>query len=300
MRRAIYSLIVVAAALTACSPKPKLTCASDAAQSTTISLIKDELEKAVLKNLTSDTPVTQVSKASIRASVSQLIIALTDIRTTKEDPNSTKKFCTANLSVRVPSDMLADAEKARSDAEANNVSALADQNDINRSAETFSAGFDYDVQPTDDGKKVYSGTESMPKFSSFFGELVASSLLKSRIEQAHLEAQQQVAAQQAQQQAAATEQRNADLSLAKTDNQLANQTITAVWRNVPPDTRAEMLESQRGWIRSKTASCNVVAAGASTDATEQETARLRCDTKATQERTQFLQQYATNGADSGQ
>ncbi len=290
MRRSTISFAVVLLLLAGCAQKPKIECTSPDATSTTIDLIKSQLQDSVYKNLTSNNQTTQVTKSNIRATIQQLVISLDDIRTSKEDPNSTRKFCTANLDIKAPSQLVIDADKARSDAGLGTVATLADQNDVDQQADTYKISFDYNVQPTDSGDKVYSQSDDFAKITGFFGELLSSSLLKTAVEQAQIQQQQAAQAQAQQQQVAQTEQKNADLASAKTDNQLANQTIAAVWKNLPADTRARLLDDQRAWIRKKIADCNVAAASASVDPTEQDTARIKCDTQATQQRIQAFQQ----------
>ena len=286
------------AGLSACSAKPKLQCVDAAAQSTATDLVREQIQKAVTEKLRSGDQPVQVLSSMIRATVQQLAIALADIRTTKEDPNSTKRFCTASLRITVPADMLSDAEKARSDAKLTNVSALADENNAEREANAFKTDFEFDVQPTDDGSKVYAESQDLAKVTGFYGELVASSLMKAAIEQTVIQQQQAVSAQQQQQAAAVEEQRAADQAQATTEHDLSTQTITAVWKSLTPEARAALLEDERNWMRKKTADCDVEAASASLDPTEQATARLRCDTKANQARIAVLQQQS--GAEMAQ
>lgn len=296
MLRAGTVLLVATLGVTACSQKPKLECSNKEAQSVTVDLIKDQIEKSVTEQLKSGNTQSHVLSSNIRATVQQLVISLLDIRTTKEDPNSTKRFCTARVHIAIPSDVIDNAEKARSDAKLTDISSLADESKVDRQANAFNVEFDYDVQPTDSGDKVFAESDDFSKISSFYGELLASSLLKSAIEQAQTAQQEAAAAQQQQQQAALAEQHAADLAQAKTDNQLANQTLTALWKNLAPDVRSSILEDQRAWIRKKIADCNVEAAASSTDAGDQEITRLRCDSKATQARIQRFQQGSGQSA----
>jgi uncharacterized protein YecT (DUF1311 family) len=72
-------------------------------------------------------------------------------------------------------------------------------------------------------------------------------------------------------------QHQADLAAAKTDNQLATQTIGATWKAIPDGVRHQLPPAQRAWIAKKTADCRVEAASSSTNPQEQEIARLGCD-----------------------
>lgn len=86
-------------------------------------------------------------------------------------------------------------------------------------------------------------------------------------------------------------QRQAEHDKAVADNKLSTQGITAAWNAIETSTRADILPQQRAWIKSKDANCSVEAASASLDHTEQETARLKCDTEANRSRIEWLKQY---------
>jgi uncharacterized protein YecT (DUF1311 family) len=177
------------------------------------------------------------------------------------------------------------------------VTQLADSNDVDREADTFSAKTDYDVQPTDTGDKIFAETETKSPLMNVVSEVIASSLLHNVLQQAAAAQKQQQQAQQTQQNTALAEQKAADLNSAKVDNQLAMQSILAVWRALPAAVRAQLLPQQRAWVRKKDADCRVEAASASTDPTDMEVARLKCDTTATQERINFLQPYREQTSD---
>ncbi len=205
-------------------------------------------------------------------------------RTTRKDPNSTKRFCEGMLNNSLPAEDLVNADEARSAAGLGTVTQLADANDVDREADTFSAKADFDVQPTDTGDKLFAETETKSPIMNVASEVLASSLLHNVLQQAAATQQEAQQTQQAQQNAALAEQKAANLNSAKTDNQLATQSILAVWRSITATTRAQLLPQQRAWARKKDADCRVEAATTSTDPTDMEVARLNCDTRVTQER----------------
>lgn len=295
---AIAALVASSCMVAGCSRKAEVSCSSPDATSTTIDVLKQALEKQAFSAMSSAGSGEAPSKSSIRAAIAQLVISFEDIRTTREDPNSTKKFCEGTLKIRFPAEDLTNADEARSAAGLNTVTQLADANDVDREADTFSAKADYDVQPTDTGDKVFAQTETKSPIMTVASEVLASSLLHSVLQRAAAQAQQEQQTQQAQQNAALSEQKAADLNSAKTDDQLATQSILAVWKAIPPSTRAQLLPQQRAWARKKDADCHVTAASASTDPTDMEVARLKCDTSTTQERISFLQQFRAPTLDS--
>lgn len=287
-----FAALFVSSCLSAgCSKKAEVTCSAPEATSTTIDILKEALEKQAFSAMSSGDNGELPSKANLRAAIAQLVFSWDDIRTTREDPNSTKKFCEGTLKIRFPAEDLSNADEARATAGLNTITQLADANDVDREADTFSAKADYDVQPTDTGDKVFAETETKSPLMTVASEVLASSLLHSVLQRAAAQAQQEQQTQQAQQNAALTEQKAADLNSAKTDDQLATQSILAVWRAIPPGTRNQLLAQQRAWARKKDADCHVTAASASTDPTEMEVARLKCDTSTTQDRITFLQQF---------
>lgn len=303
LRWSLIAVVLIAALvgawwLTGFGKKPDVQCSSSDAMSTTIDVLKKGLEKETETRTSNVENTGAVSKSSIRAAVAQIVFSFEDVRTTRQDPNSTKRFCEGTLKIRFPAEDLSNADEARSAAGLGTVTQLADSNDVDREADTFSAKADYDVQPTDTGDKIFAETETKSPLMNVASEVLASSLLHNVLQQAAAAQQQQQQAQQTQQNAAVAEQKAADLNSAKVDNQLATQSILAVWRAIPAAVRAQLLLQQRAWVRKKDADCRVEAATASTDPTDMEVARLKCDTAATQERINLLQPYRGQSPDS--
>lgn len=291
----VATIAALALGLAACGKGKAVQCTAASAQAPVVDIVKEHLEHSVSRALRGNNAGGSLSK--IRAAIAQLVVTIEDIRTSKEDPNSTKRFCTGTLRIRFPADALADADRAREAANLNSVSDLADSSDVERHADSFTSTIEFNVQPTDDGSKVFAETESGNNMFDFASELLSSSLMRAAVEDQ--QRQQQAAADQAtaDQNAALAEQRDANLSAAKTENQLAVQTINAVWKALSPGTRSQLMPLQRAWVRKKTADCAVEAASASTDPTDRETARLQCDTRAENERVNYLN--GMRGSDQG-
>src|SRR4051812_4755518 len=93
--------------------KPSLTCTNEDAVSTTLQVVNNQVEKRVRDALKRDDGTAVVGIAKIRATLKQLGFRIEDIRTSKEDPNSTKKFCTGTFKIVVPPEVLEDAERGR-------------------------------------------------------------------------------------------------------------------------------------------------------------------------------------------
>jgi uncharacterized protein YecT (DUF1311 family) len=91
-----------------------------------------------------------------------------------------------------------------------------------------------------------------------------------------------------------TEQQQAALlalDRAKKAEQAANEALSARWDKIPPDAKAQILESQRAWINDETAGCTKQAVAASGDEVAKGAVFAKCDTAATQARTEWLKQY---------
>ncbi|MGZ8285140.1 MAG: hypothetical protein ACXW27_04590 [Allosphingosinicella sp.] len=274
--------------------KPSLTCTDADAVSTTLDVINSQVEKRVRNALKRDDGTAVVGVAKIRATLKQLRLSIEDIRTSKEDPNSTKKFCTGRLKVVVPPEVLEDAEKGRELAQQGSIADLAEQQNFESEANAFSSDLSYDVQPTDEGDKVYAQVEDGDNVYAFVSAVLASHLARKALENEKAQQQQAVAAQQQEEAAALAEQKSAALGEAKAEHQLAEQTINEVWQNFPAETRSSLLPLQRAWIKKKGADCRIEAAANSADPQEREASRLRCDSRLTYERVTQLRGYATD------
>lgn len=133
----------------------------------------------------------------------------------------------------MPADVLTDADRARQAVNLITVTDLADGNDVVRKADSFTTAIEFNVQPIDDGSKVFAETESGDNMFSVTAELLSSSLMRAAVEDQ--QRQQQTAADQAtdEQNALLTEQRDANVAAARTADQFAVQTINAVWKALP-------------------------------------------------------------------
>lgn len=279
--------------LTGCG-KGAVECSASYAQEPVISIVREQIEKLASAKARDEDGGRAVSISKIRAAVALLKISLDDIRTSKQDPNSTKRFCVGTLKIAFAGTTLEDANAAREAAGLPTLSALADDNDIERNADRFSVPIEFNVQPTDDGEKVYAETESGNNLFEFAGEALASGLLRSSIEDAQRVArvsEQQRAATIA---AAELDSQSATLEMLKNENQLANQTINALWASIPRPTRNQLLNTQRAWSRKKDADCRIEGASASVIAAEIEARRLACDTRVTQQRIAYLEPYRSD------
>jgi uncharacterized protein YecT (DUF1311 family) len=286
----LISGVVVALLLSGCGAQP-VDCASESARNTIAGIVTDQLEKEAREAVTKSDGTLLASPSKIRATVAQIKVLFDDVRTTKKDPDSTKRFCEGTMRVVLPLGMLSDAEKAREVADMSSIKVLTEGAGFEQNANAFSHTVAFSVQPTDDKKKIFGEVEDFGSQFSTLGELIGAHLVLPT-----LQAQQQSAAAtlQAEQTALAEQaalQSQADLEMAKGENSLATQRINEIWRAIPDYSRAEILDIQRAWIKKKTADCNIKAAETSTDPAAKEAARLRCDTEVTNSRSTELRAY---------
>ena len=147
-------ILIAAFSLSACNMKDDIfqsnsDCSSKEAQDVLKNIIKTESEKAITGNDGMD-----ISKA--RATLEQIKITIDNVRTTKQDPDSTKKFCTGSIKLSVPSELYNNIEKAF--VLIKNPGTLKDafqREGFEVNANVLSKNADYTTQPTDGQKQLF-------------------------------------------------------------------------------------------------------------------------------------------------
>jgi uncharacterized protein YecT (DUF1311 family) len=254
-----------------------------------LSILREQVGKAAEADLEAEDGTRLAGSSRIGATVAELKMTIEDIRTTKKDPDSTKRFCAGTARIVAPLTMIQDADQTRKLLDMGDVDSLFEQAGLKRSADALSFDIEYSVQPTDKRDKIYGEVEGAGFQLTALGQLVGAHLARREIEGATQAkaAQDAAAAAETARQVQAAQQ--ADLDLSAAENKLAAQKINALWRALPDDTRSQLLELQRAWVRKKAADCDIEAAGASAEAVPREAARLRCDTRMTLARFDELQ-----------
>jgi len=292
----IVFLVLAAFTLSSCD-KIANQCSTDDAKSVITDLIKDDVQKLAGKLLNGNDPNREgaIAPSTIRATINKLLFSITDIRTAKNDTESSSKDCKGSIEVKIPVEIINDANAARQSLSKNDVRSFADVSGLKVNVDKFAAELAYKVQPTDDGKKIHGETESGSPFISFISEVVANQLASTVIQQAQLKQKQDEQQQAAQQNAAAEDQRKTGLQYAQAEYKLAIQTVNAVWQSIDMDARNQMLSLQKAWVKKTDADCRVEAASASIDPTEIETARFTCLARENKNRADNLRQYLPSG-----
>jgi|GEM_PF-331163 len=169
--------------LSACDKMSASNCSSEVAHKIITKNLIETVEKKTASDKYSDTGEFIFDKAKIRASLDQLQIAIDSVRTTKEDPDSSKKFCSATLKVTIPTSMLSDADQGRELEHKTKISEAARELNIDNSINVFTKkDFEYSVQPTDDGKELYVESEN-GIWVRLLHDITWSALLKPKLEE---------------------------------------------------------------------------------------------------------------------
>ncbi len=157
-----------------------INCSDEAGISSVIATISDSSE-ASIKDERND-----ISLSSIRASLSTLNMSAQNIRTSKVDPNSTKVFCEAEITINPPINLINDANtslKNSNGVEITDIGILLENIGLNPSrtaANSYESTINYSLQPTDDGKTVVSTIEGGDaQLVSGITELILLSMAKT-------------------------------------------------------------------------------------------------------------------------
>lgn len=289
MKRAtVIPLLAMGVLLSGCGVATT-DCASDSSKEVITAIVREQIEKAAEADLTGEDGARMSAASKIRATVAELKVLIEDIRTTKKDPDSTKRFCAGTAKVVIPLAMIQDADQTRKLLDLPNVDSLLEASGMKRSADAVTFDLEYSIQPTDKRDKIYGEVEGAAPMFTAVGQVVGSHLARREIEGANQVQAAQMAAAEAETAKQTEAAQKADLEMATAENKLANQQINALWKALPEDARSQLLDLQRAWVRKKTADCNIEAAGVSTEAMPKEAARLRCDTRMTTDRISELQ-----------
>ena len=283
-------IILVGLTLSSCG-KPEATCSSETSKVALEAAIRDGLEKAVAGRSKDSEGNQIVGFSKIRAAIADLKFVIENIRTTKEDPNSTKKFCNGSLKIVFGTQVFTDADKARGIAGLSNLAEAADTASVEKGADYLRSDLDYSVQPTDDGSKIVAEFEAVDAKLDVFAEVIAASLLRPTLETKQRIDQENSAIADRQQQDAVIAANRASIEEAALARKQADDALLAVWKGLDPAVRQQLLPQQRVWIKKKDATCKVQGLQNSTDPTQQQVTALNCVTRETQNRTNELEGY---------
>lgn len=295
--KSLFALGLVSVALTSCSAISGTNCSDEASKEALESAIREGLEEVTIKRSKDDDGNYLISSSSIRASIAKIKLVVEDIRTTKEDPNSTKRFCTGTLKMVFSAETFQAADSARELIGLPQIKIAIDEADLEKGADYLKGSLDYSVQPTDDGTKVFAEFDGSDGKLDIFGEVVAASLLRDRIENKLRVEKQEAEFARKQEEEAVQAMLNAGLEAASARRKASNEAIGVVWNSIDAATRQQLLPQQRAWIKLKDSACRVEGLQHSTEPTEQKTAEADCQARENNNRAQQLQKYVSYGED---
>ena len=177
-------------------------------------------------------------------------------------------------------------------ADMGDVRKLANRYKMKRKGQNYTTDFDYFVQPTDDGKKLFAEMDDDAPSMKFLGEVLASFLLSDEIREEKIEEDQAAAAEEKKkrdkERAEQAEEREideafsaeatAELDVAKVERKLASDRIQAVWLGMPKDVQNQIDTLHSAWVKKMKAQCKVEAAGSDSRKAMRLAKELRCQT----------------------
>lgn len=197
MKKLLFA-IVLTTSLSGCF-KNEVKCADESAQKLIHNLILDSATEGLKAEKFQDgSPMFESSK--IAAYLAKFTSTLTAVRTEKNDPDSNKNFCAAEVSFTIPTTMLTEAESMRKELNLNTIGQLADQLKIKIDANIVKTSITYSVQPTDAGDEVFVLLDNPDSMGKILHEVTSSVLIKPIIEKQRADAiaqQQKLQAEQA-------------------------------------------------------------------------------------------------------
>ena len=291
MRKLLLSVVALSTTLITSCSLSETSCSDEDAKVALEAAIRKGLENVSMERAADDDGDLLIGASAIRASISNLKLIIDDIRTTKKDPDSTKRFCTGNLKIVFSPETFASANSARELVGLPKLDAAIDRADLEKGVDYLKGSLDYSVQPTDDRKKVFAEFDGESNKLDIFGEVVAASLLKTKIEtKVRLQKEEEEFARK-QEEEAVQNKLNADLEAAMALRKASNEAIGVVWNSIQSEVRQQLLPQQRAWIKQKDAGCRVEGLQESTNSIEQRTVEAYCQARLNNERTNQLRQY---------
>jgi uncharacterized protein YecT (DUF1311 family) len=245
---------------------------SDAATERVKSLIENE-------NITID-------MGKLRSTLQQVTFNVTNVRTNNSDPNINKQYCVTEFIVKLPEQLVKDADAAREIYGESNVTQSAVLADLSFEMNQLKKDIDYLVQPTDSGDKVFVTLENSEALAYFVRDIAVDSLIKNARQNAVEVAKQEALQAVADQEATAKEYQSVLVDEAKAKVDTANENLNLVWNATTKEIRDQLLDEQRIWLKKRELECKLE----STNVDNSEVARLNCEATMTNQRVNELRQ----------
>ncbi|WP_228257074.1 MULTISPECIES: lysozyme inhibitor LprI family protein [Acinetobacter] len=265
-----------------------VTCSDETAKQLVVESFSkslSDLSAERVKTLINDENIT-IDMGKLRAALKQITFNVNDIRTNNSDPNSKKEYCATEFVIKIPNQMIKDADEARAVYDETNIAQSAILADLTLENSQIKKELEYTVQPTDDGKKVYVSLENPESIAIFTRDIAVDSLLKAARQNAVELAQQEQIKMEAEAQADAQEYQVVLVSEAQAKLDSANGNLNLVWNATTKEVRNQLIDEQKIWLKKRELECKIN----STDTDNPEVYRINCETNMTTQRTQELRQ----------
>ena len=293
MKLKLLALISCALSLSGCDQVQSITgqsvkCDNDTAKQLVVesfSKTVSEVASQRVKELIASENIT-IDMGKLRSTLQQITFNVSDVRTNNSDPNSKKQYCVTQFVVKIPDQMVKDADAARAVYDENNIAQAAVLSDLSFETNQLKKEIEYLVQPTEDGKKVYVTLENPDVLAYFVRDIAVDSLLKTTRQNAVEVAKQEEIKRISEQEAAAQEYQSVLLLEAKTSLDQANENLNLVWNATSKEIRAQLLDEQKIWLKKRELECKL----SSNETDNPQLHRFNCEANMTTQRTSELRQ----------
>jgi hypothetical protein len=283
--------------LSACDGSPfgtaKSACGGDEARAVIDDLLKEELAYSVQSQLDAQKELGSYDATELENAVKRIKIDLADVRTSRDDPESQRYSCRAALTLELPELVEKKANEVRGMADMGTVRELANRYKMKRVGGNYSSEFDYFIQPTDDGKKLFAEMDDDAPALSFLAEVLASYLLADEIreekiaqdiataQEERVAREQEMAEKQMEMElnSAFREEGDAALNSAKVQRELASERINAVWNAMDSGATEDLDKVHAAWVKEMKARCATEAAGTDERSSMRQARELQCQTR---------------------
>ncbi|MFA5924377.1 MAG: hypothetical protein WC856_24310 [Methylococcaceae bacterium] len=180
-------LLLISSMLSGCNKQiPTASCSSPDTQKLIGTLLTEQAKKlTVAKRDDQYDGSTVFGAVKVNTLLAAIQVAVTNVKTIKEGPNSRQSLCSGLLQVTVPPAMLADVDFVRDVQHQPKIAQYAKQMNIENSNNVFSQKVEYKVeytvQPTGDGKELHVKFETDAGVH-LLDEIVTAALLKPTLE----------------------------------------------------------------------------------------------------------------------
>ncbi|WP_269915357.1 lysozyme inhibitor LprI family protein [Acinetobacter sp. HY1485] len=284
MKKTLLSLMTLLA-LVGCKKEMPVECNSAETKALAQQTLIDQLTNMAIsqqKKIISEENLT-VDTAKIRQTLKQFKIEINDVRTDKKEQN--KQYCVANVQIEVPQQVIDDANTNADLYQEPNVATNADLKYIELKQHTFVKDINYNLQPTDDGKKLYINLDANDLLELSANTLMDALALPLR-KNAVQAAQEQETIGEEEPEPTAEEVHIERMQDAQKNIEKANTGLNLVWNSTTSTVRDALLDEQRAWLKKRKLECQLQANDA--EDSEKDITELNCQAEMTKTRTNAL------------